>query len=203
MLQKTFKLFLLLNFILIVFFTINMWRVHAFSKIYNERKSDAAIVLGAGTNNAKLSPIFKERMNHAIDLIHRQKVDYLILTGGFGEGQNISDSKAAKKYAIKNGVEEKFILIEEKSRITFYNIINAKKLMEEYQLKTALLVSDPYHMKRAIVMSKDIGLDILSSPTPSTMYQTKKTKRKFLLNQTWNYCLYILFGKFRKAEMNQ
>jgi uncharacterized SAM-binding protein YcdF (DUF218 family) len=174
-----------------------MWRVYDYAKLYHEDASDVAIVLGAGTSNGKLSPVFEERMNHAIYLMKNQKVKFIIITGGFGDGQNISDSYAAKSFAVQKGIPEANIFIEESSQITYENIINAQKIMEQNEFQTALLVSDPYHMKRAMAMCQDLGINALSSPTPTTMYRSAKAKRDFLINQTWNYCVYILFKRYR------
>ncbi|MGB1248542.1 MAG: hypothetical protein ACPG4Z_06620, partial [Chitinophagales bacterium] len=66
-----------------------------------------------------------------------------------------------------------------------------------FDLETALIVSDPYHMKRSIAMCNKMEMNALSSPTPTTMYRSYKTKFPFLIEQTWFYCLFLLFGQFR------
>lgn len=182
---------------ILLWFGFCLIQVYTFSKEYHEVKSDVAIVLGAGQSNGVLSPIFEERMNHAIYLLNEGKVNVILITGGYGEGESISDSEAAKQYAIEKGVSEAKILLEETSTITFYNIKNAKEIMIEYDLKTALIVSDPYHMKRSLAMCNKMEIDALSSPTSTTMYRSYKTKAPFLVKQTWFYCLFLLIGQFR------
>lgn len=182
---------------LLICFIITAISIRLYSKRYFETQSDAAIVLGAGTANGKISMVFEERILHAITLLKKDKVKVLIFTGGYGKGQTISDSKAAKNYAISKGVPENKILIEEKSTITFYNIKNAKVLMKQNDLKTALIVSDPYHMKRSMDMCERIGLNALPSPTPTTMYKSRNTKFSFLVNETFNYWGYLLVGRHR------
>lgn len=66
--------------------------IYVFSFKCSYEKLDLAIVLGAATNDEILSPIYMERMNHAIHLYHENCVKRVIVTGGYGEGQDISDS---------------------------------------------------------------------------------------------------------------
>ncbi len=175
-------------------------QVYAYSKKSFDNKSDVALVLGAGTNNGKLSPVFRERINHSINLLKAGKVEIIILTGGIGEGETISDSRVGGKYLIEQGVDESQFLLEEKSTLTVQNICNAKKIMTERNLNSALVVSDPYHMKRAMKMCEKVRLKGLPSPTPTSMYISKKVKRKFLINQAWNYWVYVLFHQHIRTD---
>jgi len=198
--KKKFKILFYVLTILLALFFYGSIKVYAYSKQYSEAKSDVAIVLGAGTSNGNVSPVFRERLNHGKYLLDQNKVSSVIITGGVGEGQNVSDSKLGAKYLEKLGIESSKILIEEKSTITFYNICNANKIMINNQFNSALIISDKYHMKRAMSMCKRVGLNANPSPTPTSMYRSGKVKRKFFLNQTFQYWIYILFAQFRKAN---
>jgi len=94
------------------------------------------------------------------------------------------------------GVPLQDILIEEHSTTTQQNIDNAAKIMMRNNLKTAVIVSDPLHMKRAMKMANDDGLTAYSSPTPTSKYKTLKTKMPFLMREVYFYIGYILFGRF-------
>ena len=59
---------------------------------------------------------------------------------------------------MKKGVPKESIMIEEKSTITYENLKEANQIMKSKHLKTALIVSDPIHMKRAIKISKKMGI---------------------------------------------
>ena len=158
---------------------------------------DVAIVLGAGTQDGEVSPVYRERLNHGIWLYENGYVDYLILTGGIGEGNTISDAEAAKQYVMLKSVPENIIFIEEKSTITEENLEYAKELMDSNSLNTAIIVSDPLHMKRAMLMAGDYGIDACSSPTPSTMYKSFKTKFSFLIREEFFYIGYSIARVFR------
>ena len=168
-----------------------------YGKIDEKAPSDVAIILGAGTWKGEVSPVYRERINHGIWLYQNGYADYLLLTGGVGDGNPVSDAAAAKAYALSQGVPETVILIEEKSTITEENLFYAKAVMDELSLKSAIIVSDPLHMKRAMLMASDYGIDALSSPTPTTMYRSLKTQIPFLAREEFFYLGYLIVRVFR------
>ncbi len=165
-----------------------------YGKVDEKKSADVAIVLGAALSYNTVSPVYGERINHAITLYNEGYVDYVILTGGVGEGNKYSDAFIAMEYAISKGLPKNAILLEEKSTITEENIIYSKEIMDKNNFEAAIIVSDPLHMKRAMHMAKDYGVKAFSSPTPTTMYKTAKTKLPFLLRETF---LYIGYGGAR------
>lgn len=173
---------------------ISIWN---YGKVDEKAPADVAIVLGAAISDGEVSPVYRERINHAITLYEEGTVDFIILTGGFGEGSYKSDSQVAKEYALSQGIPEEKILIEEKSTITEENLEFSKEVMEENDLETAIIVSDPLHMKRAMLMAKDYNITALSSPTPTSMYKTLKTKIPFLLREEFFYIGYCIVRNFR------
>ena len=89
------------------------------------------------------------------------------------------------------------IFIEETSEITEENLENAKTIMDTQNWETAIIVSDPLHMKRAMLMAKDYGITAGSSPTPTSMYRSVKTKSHFLLREVVYYIGYRVHRLFR------
>jgi len=174
---------------LLFFMTINAISIWHYSLEYSEKKSDVAIVLGAGTNNGTLSPVFKERVNQGIYLYKKGLVKKLIFTGGIGENQDVSDSKVARNYAAQQGVPQNDIIIEEKSRYTHENLTEAKFIMDSLNFSSALIVSDPLHMKRSMELATAANIECESSPTKTSMYQSTIPKLKFLVYETFFYTL--------------
>lgn len=186
-----------ISLLLIVFaigIAISIWN---YGKVDEKAPADVAIVLGAAISDGEVSPVYRERINHAITLYEEGTVDFIILTGGFGEGSYKSDSQVAKEYALSQDVPEERILIEEKSTITEENLEFSKEVMEENDLETAIIVSDPLHMKRAMLMAKDYNITALSSPTTTSMYKSLKTKIPFLLREEFFYIGYCIVRNFR------
>lgn len=183
--------------LLIVFaigIAISIWN---YGKVDEKAPADVAIVLGAAISDGEVSPVYRERINHAITLYEEGTVDFIILTGGFGEGSYKSDSQVAKEYALSQDVPEERILIEEKSTITEENLEFSKEIMDENDLEIAIIVSDPLHMKRSMLMAKDYNINALSSPTTTSMYKSLKTKILFLLREEFFYVGYCIVRVFR------
>ncbi len=159
-------------------------------------KADVAIVLGAAVNADKPSPVFKERINHAINLYQAGNIQKIIFTGGLGEGETVAESLVAKKYAMSLGIPETDILTEIESDTTRDNLLEAQQLLITTGLASTLIVSDPLHSKRAMMMAKDIGLvEVKPSATPTTRYQSLKTKVPFLLREVYFYLHYLVFNE--------
>ena len=188
---------LLIVFLILLCAIITGVSIAQYGKLDEKAHCDVAIVLGAATSNGEVSPVYRERINHGIWLFENGYVDYLILTGGVGKGNKKSDAYVAKQYVIEKGVPEQVILIEEKSKITEENLEYAKEIMDEFSMDTAIIVSDPLHMKRAMLMASDYGIDAFSSPTPTTMYKSAKTQFPFLAREVFFYIGYSIVRVFR------
>jgi len=178
-----------LGIALLLLMIFNSIKIYNYSFEYSECKSDVAIVLGAGTSNGILSPVFTERINHGIYLYENHIIDKIIFTGGKGENQEISDSEVAKNYAIEKGIPPNDILIEEHSNYTYENLVESKNIMDSLSFSSALIVSDPLHMKRSIELAISTEIECEPSPTKTSMYRTTIPKLKFLIYETFYYTL--------------
>lgn len=156
---------------------------------------DTIIVLGAGVDGEEPSPVFRERIEHALWLYEHGYATTIIFTGGVPEGGERSDASVARDYAIESGIPPQDIFVEESSTITQENISNAAEIMASNNLHSALVVSDPLHMRRAMLMAEDSGLRAFSSPTPTTMYKTPGTQVPFLAREVFFYIGYLLVGR--------
>lgn len=194
--KKIAKAFLLILVLLVVVFGVLASRIYTFSNIRSETPADAAIVLGAAVWSSGVSPVFRERINHGIDLYRKGKVRKLIFTGAQGNPGEPTESSAARDYALQGGVPAQDILIEEKSHTTYENIRYAKQVADTHGIKRVLIVSDPLHMKRAVLMAQDIGLTAEPSPTPSTRYQGLKSRLGLLAHETYYYIGYLIRRSF-------
>ena len=171
--------------------------ISLYATVNEMKKAGAAIVLGAGVAADKPSPIFEERINHAIWLYKNGYVDKIILTGGKSKKKERSESSIARKYALSKTVPFKDIYIEEQSVITQENIFYAARIMKNADISSVIIVSDPLHMKRAMLMARDNGLTAYSSPTPTTKYVSLKTKLPFLAREIFFYIGYKIVRCFQ------
>ncbi len=180
------------------FIIIFSYPVYVMSSIYlysfksSDQNADAAIVLGAAVWDGYPSPVFEERIKHSVKLYHSNRVRQLIFTGSIGEGDTQSEALVAMEYAVNHGVTKSAILLESQSKFTFENLQFAAELMTANPIKTVLLVSDPLHMKRSMMMAKELGIQALPSPTQTSRYKSAHSKIKMLLSESYHYIGYQL-----------
>jgi uncharacterized SAM-binding protein YcdF (DUF218 family) len=197
--RKIAKIFLLVACIGVLVFGVLASRIYSFGNTRSEASADAAIVLGAAVWSSGVSPVFRERINHGIYLYRKGKVGKLIFTGGQGNSGEPTESSAARDYALQSGVPAQDILIEEKSHTTYENIRYAKQVADAHNIKRVLIVSDPLHMKRAVLMAQDVGLAAEPSPTPTTRYQGLKSQLGLLAHETYYYIGYLIRRSFESV----
>ncbi|WAC17760.1 YdcF family protein [Luteolibacter sp. SL250] len=168
--------------------------IHRFGSEDQARPSDCIIVLGAAVHGDVPSPVFLQRLRHGVDLQHRGMARKIIFTGARAEGDSHSESGMGEFFARSMGIPADNILIEERSTTTLGNLVEAAALMKEHRLESAIIVSDPDHMKRAMRMARDLGIRAYSSPTPTSRYQSWKTRLPFLLREMYFFHHYLVTG---------
>ncbi len=195
MLRRRRRIILTVLFLLFAYVGGQLWDIHRVGHLNRDRSADCAIVLGAAAWHDKPSPVLEERLNHAIDLYQNGKADFIILTGGYGKGAKHAESEVGSDYCVRMGVPEDALRVETESGNTIDNLREAKKIMKEEQWNSALLVSDPWHLKRARRMASDLDLRVYVSATPSSRFKSTKTKSKFLFEEFLLYHSYLLTEK--------
>jgi len=194
--KRIARALLLIVSILLVTAGLLAARIYSYSSNSSDGPADAAIVLGAAVWGTQVSPVFKERIDHGIDLYQNHKIRKLIFTGGQGDSNEPTESSAAQLYALQRGIPAADILIEQKSQTTYENILYAKQVADANGLRNVLIVSDPLHMKRAVTMALDMGLAAEPSPTPTTRYQGLGSQARLLAHETYYYIGYLLRRPF-------
>jgi uncharacterized SAM-binding protein YcdF (DUF218 family) len=169
-------------------------QILSYSGRTDDAPADAAIVLGAAVYDAEPTPVFEERLRHAVSLYTSGQVKWLVMTGGRGPGDSLAESEAGRGWAVANGVPASAILVETNSHTTKQNFTEALPLLREHGINRVLVVSDPLHMRRAMQMAGDLGLDAHPSPTPTSRYQSLGTQAPMLAREAWFTLSYFLLG---------
>ncbi|MGE5402888.1 MAG: YdcF family protein [Ignavibacteriales bacterium] len=115
------------------------------------KKSDVAVILGAAVwSKNRPSPIFASRIGKANNLYNAGIVRKLLVTGGNAPGE-MTEAEVAYKYLVRYGVDPDNIWIEKKTSSTSEQIEFIKEnLVQKRGLKSIIIVSDQFHLKRAI-----------------------------------------------------
>ncbi|WP_106766170.1 YdcF family protein [Paenibacillus faecalis] len=195
--RRTLHFLLILLILLFLYVLYTAYVIWSYGQQTGPAQAEAAIVLGAAVTEGKPSPVLKGRIDHALMLYDAGSVEKLIFTGGSGSEGEISEAEAAQKYAISNGVNSEDILIETTSTITEENLYNAKIIAEQAGISSFLIVSDPLHMRRAMLMAEDLEMRAYPSPAVNSAYKSWKTKLPFLLREMFFYIGYQAVSPFR------
>ncbi len=175
-------------------FALSAWDIYRFPKqAMNIPNADYAIILGATSEGNQPLPVFEARIRQGISLYQEAKVRKLIFTGGPG---NPPQAEVGRGLALASGVPGDHILIETKSRTTLENLRGALELVPEPRSATFLIVSDPLHLKRALLMAGDLGMQAYPVPASATRILGGFSQIKFLARETfamWKYRVLRLF----------
>jgi len=182
--------------VVVLFFAVIALQIYFYDESSAGSTADAAIVLGAAVWGERLSPVFQERVNHAINLYRAKRIKKIIFTGGRGNSDEETEAAAARRFAISNGIPPEDILIEDKSTSTYENLVLAKPIAEANGIKTVLLVSDPLHLKRSVEIARSLNYEVYPSPTPTTKYQGFTSRMKLLSHETYYYAGFLLRDTF-------
>jgi uncharacterized SAM-binding protein YcdF (DUF218 family) len=134
----------------------------------DRRDADAIVVLGAAQYDGRPSPVFRARLDHAVDLYESGVARYLVVTGGKAQGDRTTEGAAARAFAISRGVPADAILLEDGSRTTLESLRAVAALLRDHDLGSAIFVSDRTHMLRVLRIARDEGITAYGSPTATS-----------------------------------
>ncbi len=139
--------------------------------------ADAIVVLGAAQYNGRPSPVLKARLDHANELYKQQYSQAIITTGSYGPDPNFSEAHVSTQYLVQHGVDVANIITEQGSGSTYDSIQAAAHLMQGKGWKTALVVSDGFHLFRVKRMFQDNGILAYTSPAPNSPIEVASSQR--------------------------
>jgi uncharacterized SAM-binding protein YcdF (DUF218 family) len=173
--------------LLAIVFAVVVWLVSLLSVVVWSRRdtahrASAIVVLGAAQYVGHPSPVLRARLDHAVSLYRRGFAPRLIFTGGTGNGDTISEAAVSRSYALRRGIPDSAILLEAKGRTSYESLRAVASIMHARGMKTAILVSDPFHMARLRIIANQLGIEPYTSPTATSPISASR-------NKTWRYVL--------------
>jgi len=161
------------------------------------RPADAIVVLGAAQYDGRPSPVLRARMDHAIHLFRQGTAPVLITTGGVGVGDTVSEAVVARRYAIRHGVPEDAILFELGGLRTRESMHAVADLMNDRGLRSAVFVSDPFHLLRVRLLALRLGIRGATSPTrTSPISDDRRREWRFIVRESGIILLMLIPGDF-------
>lgn len=146
-------------------FTLTIFALYTLTNVINlikvpKKRYRSIIVLGSGLKDGKeVTPLLASRVDKGIEAYRENAGSKLILSGGRGADEKISEGQAMKNYACLQGVPEHDIIVENKSTTTNENLLFSKALIDEQDdVGNILVVTNRYHVLRALLLAKQLGI---------------------------------------------
>ncbi|WEG74152.1 YdcF family protein [Vagococcus intermedius] len=144
-------------------------------------KVDYIIILGAGLNKDKVTPLLAARIEAGVKLYYKQVKKWqhhptIILSGGQGSDELISESLAMKHYIDDKNYQINNLYLEEQSTTTRENLLYSQQVackkdaITGFQNKKVVVASNNYHLLRAGKIAKELDLNIRGTGAKTRLY---------------------------------
>lgn len=128
---------------------------------------DAVLVLGAKVHsNERLSPILRDRVDCALRLYNVRLTDRILFSGDHGQ-DDYDEVNACKHYALDSGVALEDIFLDHAGFSTYESMYRARDVFE---VKRVLIVTQRFHLSRAVYIARSMGLDAYGVPADARRY---------------------------------
>ncbi|MCL2694779.1 MAG: YdcF family protein [Clostridiales bacterium] len=165
------------------------------SAINKEEKveADALIVLGAGIHGDQLSWILTKRLNTALHYLENHPDCVVVVTGGQGPGETVTEASVMAKYLISRGIAPERIVLEEEATNTLENFAFSKTLIDERFAGEARMafVTTGFHVYRAGRVARAQGLAAQGLAAPDASYVALNN----FMRESVGIVVYALLGR--------
>jgi SanA protein len=127
---------------------------------------DCIIILGAGIWGDKPSPMLEDRLKEGILLYNNEVSDKIIMSGDHGR-EEYDEVNTMKKYAIENGILSENIFMDHAGFSSYESIYRAKEI---FNAKKVVIVTQKYHLYRALYIANQLGLEAYGVGADSRQY---------------------------------
>lgn len=142
-----------------------------YANYHDDCEEKTVIVLGCKVNGTTPSKYLYDRCRAAADYLLQNPNDKAILSGGQGPDEDISEAQCMKNTLVKMGIDEKRLILEDKSTSTQENISFSAEIIEKENLsKNVLVVTNEFHEYRAKLLCDENGLCFNSISSRSSFF---------------------------------
>lgn len=138
--------------------------------------ADAIVVFGAAVwSGGQASPTLQRRTLHAVDLYKQGMAPLIVLSGGLGKNPP-TEAEAMASLCRDAGVEDRALLLEDRSTSTVENVAFSAALLQTRGLSRVLVVSNGYHLPRIKLCFRYLGFETRGSAPPREKAATKRSR---------------------------
>ena len=151
---------------LLVFYTnVAWWAAEPLRMSSPPARADAIVVFAGGVGETgKAGGGAQERLSEAVNLYRSGFAPYLVLSSGYV--YSFKEAQSMRDLAIAQGVPPSAIALEERSTNTYQNVTFVNEILRDHKWRSILLVSSPYHMRRATMVWHKLAPEVAVTPAP-------------------------------------
>jgi vancomycin permeability regulator SanA len=166
-------------------------QIEAYANQDQAAPSDAIGVFGAAEYDGRPSPVYRARLNHALDLYHRGIAPLIITLGGNG-GDQYNEGAVGRDYLVGMGVPSQDIIAETQSRSTTESASRIAVIARANGLHRLVIVSDGTHLFRIHAICSSEGLDVLTSPRSTVSLEGSSGEAERIVHEILSYTAWRL-----------
>jgi uncharacterized SAM-binding protein YcdF (DUF218 family) len=159
------------------------------------RQADVIVVLGTAQLNGKPGDALEARLVEAKRIYDLGYAPTIITVGGGAPGDRTTEAASGKYWLRMNGVPAKKIIAIEQGRDTLVSTKAYASVMKKKYISDVIIVTDPYHCKRAMTMANDQGIVSTCSPVQTGPNTIANSGFRYLLREAGAYLVYITVGR--------
>ncbi len=181
-----------------VVYTSSLVMVLVVSQQDQRQPVDAIVVLGAAQYNGRPSPVFRARLDHALGLYREKLAPLVVVTGGIGRGDTMSEALVGERYLMSQGIPADSVAAAGEGRTTKTSMTAVAAWLRPKHITRVILVSDPFHMFRLRLEARRTELQAFTSPTESSPISNNPTlELRYLLAEGFKVPVAWLRSWFR------
>jgi uncharacterized SAM-binding protein YcdF (DUF218 family) len=190
---KTLRVALLATFALLV--TAVVWsrwvyvQIERYAGQDQAAAADAICVFGAAEYDGRPSPVFRARLDHALDLYKRGIAPLIITLGGPG-GDAYTEGVVGARYLVSRGVPGEDIIAETQSTNTEESARRVAVIARANGFHRLVIVSDGTHLFRIHAICTAEGLNVLTSPRPQPVVEDSWLRADRITHEILSYTLW-------------
>lgn len=150
----------------LLFHTPFLWWVASPLKVAElPRRADAVVVFAGGVGESgEAGGGYQERVKQAVDLYHAGHAPRIVFSSGYVFA--FREAEIMRDLAVANGVPPDAIVLELEAANTYENVVFVGRILADNGWSSVLLVSSPYHMRRALAVWDQMAPEIDVTPVP-------------------------------------
>ena len=159
------------------------------------RNADVIVVLGAAQLDGRPGEVLQARLDEAKRIYDLGLAPRIITVGAGAPGDRTTEAASGKYWLTTNGVKSKNVTALEVGRDTWVSTENYVKFMKLKKMKDVIIVTDPFHCRRAMTMANDLGVVATCSPVQTGPNSLDNSGKRYLIRETGAYLSYVSLGR--------